>query len=230
MTSPSPTPAELTPSVQSPTTPGQYDLLQNADATQYRLTTILPTNLSPSVQSPTTPRTIWYTDRMHWYVVLDWPSLIEPTCTQPYYTENSITYWEMHTYPGQMDPPHWAQVYSALLHQNSITYWQMQTYPGQTDIPHPLANLTKVYRDLLHQYTMTLQNADIPSVMYPLIKPSCTEPCYTRTVWPIGLCRGTYCQLTPPTNQAHIYRILLHQDSMTYYRMHCYTSANSYPC
>ena len=25
-----------------------------------------------------------------------------------------------------------------------------------------------------------------------------------------------------PPNSAHLYRALLHQDSMTYYRMHCY--------
>ena len=33
--------------------------------------------------------------------------------------------------------------------------------------PHPLANQTQVYRALLHQDSMTLQNADIPSVNVP---------------------------------------------------------------
>ena len=43
----------------------------------------------------------------------------------------------------------------------------MQTYPGQTDTPTPSANQTQVYRALLHQDSMTLQNADIPSVDVP---------------------------------------------------------------
>ena len=66
--------------------------------------------------------------------------------------QNSITYWQMQTYPGQTDPPNWPQVYIGLLH-NSIIYGHMQIYPGQTD-PH----------------------------LPPLIDPKCTEPYYTKTV------------------------------------------------
>ena len=59
--------------------------------------------------------------------------------------------------------------------------------------------------------------------MYPLlIEPECTEPYYTRTVWPIAECRGTQCHLTPRANWAHLYRALLHQDSVTYCRMQRY--------
>ena len=63
-----------------------------------------------------------------------------------------------------------------------------------------------------------LQNALLCSTHWypPLIEPTCTEPYYTRTVL---YCRNAYIT---PTNWAHLYRALLHLDSMTYYRIYCY--------
>ena len=55
------------------------------------------------------------------------------------------------------------------------------------------------------------------------MKPKCTEPYYTRTVLPIEECRHADIQRAdgPPThtNQAQVYRALLHQASITYRRM-----------
>ena len=103
----------------------------------------------------------------------------------------------------------------------------MQTYSGQTDTLTP-CKLNQVYRALLHQYSMTWLNADIPSVdvppnqaqLYrallhqdsmtyykmhcylvpidPPIEPTCTEPYYTKTVLPIDKCRHTQGRQTPP--------------------------------
>ena len=57
----------------------------------------------------------------------------------------------------------------------------------------------------------------------PQIKPKCIEPYYTRTVLPIEKCRHADIPMAdwtpPPTNQAQVYRALLHQDSITYRRM-----------
>ena len=92
------------------------------------------------------------------------------------------------------------------------------------DWPHP-THQVHLNRGLLYQDSMTYyKNVLVPSGNYPsLIEPTCTEPYYTRTVLPITECSGTKCWLTPPpANQAHLYRALLHQDSMTYYRMHWY--------
>ena len=117
--------------IQSPTTPGQYDLWQNA---------LVPSAnwLPPHANWAHLYRALLHQDsmnyyRMHWYLVpidpSNWAYLYWALLHQ-----DSITYWEMHTYPGQMDLP-LSQVYSSLLHQNSITYWQMHTYQGQMD-PH----------------------------------------------------------------------------------------------
>ena len=78
------------------------------------------------------------------------------------------------TTPGQYDllqialvpsadgpPTNWAHLYRALLHQDSMTYYRMHWYLVPID-PSPL-----------------------------LIESTCTEPYYTRTVWPIPKCIGT---------------------------------------
>ena len=126
----------------------------------------------------------------------------------------------MQTYPGQMPPTNWCQVYITLLHQNSITYWQMQTYPGQMD---PSANQPQVYRALLQQTVVPIDKCWHTWGRWsspPQIEPKCTVPYYTKIVWNCTL------QMYPvpmyPPNWAHLYRALLHQDNMTYCRMQRY--------
>ena len=64
----------------------------------------------------------------------------------------------------------------------------------------------------------------------PLIKLKFTEPYYTRTVLPIEECRHTEIPKAdgpPSTNQAYMYRALLHQDSITNSRMQAYWDTQS---
>ena len=152
-----------------------------------------------------------------------------------------------------------AQVYRALLHQDSMTLqnadvpsanWPSQIKPKCTvpyytktvlpidkcrhtqgrQTPSPPANWTQVYRALLHQYSMTWQNADITS---DNVSPNWAQLYRallhqdSMTYW---IMQRYLLLIDTPTNQAHIYRILLHQDSMTYYRMHCYVVPIHTPC
>ena len=76
-----------------------------------------------------------------------------------------------------------------------------------------------MYRTLLHQDSITLQNADIPSAIVPpnqaiLYRALLHQD--SMTYLQNALVPSADC---PPANHAHIYRALLHQDSMTYYRM-----------
>ena len=171
----------MSPLVQSPTTPGQYDLIQNT--------------LVPSADWP--PPANWaylYRALLHQDSITSWrmqrnlvptdPSQVtlsvhSPTTPQQYYLLRNA-------YIPRGDAPHQAQVYSSLPHQNSINYWQMQTYPGHMDSPTP------------HELNPSVQSPTIPqqydiaqcrctqcqsTPQHLLIKPSVTETYYSRAVW-----------------------------------------------
>ena len=107
----------------------------------------------------------------------DPPPLIDPNCTEPYYTKpvEPIEKWGG-------PPTNQTKVYRALLHQTSRTYWEMRR-PSPTNWP-------QVYRALLHQTSMT----------YWEMRP-----------YPV--------QMDAPFNKAQLYRALLNQDSITYWEM-----------
>ena len=125
-------------------------------------------------------------------------------------------------------------MYRNLLHQTSITYGEVQTYPVQADPPNRpyTANPAQVYRALLHQTSITYWKMRRPS---PLIEPKCTESYYTKPVDSIETYAHTQCRWTPqsspsvespttpkrpsPTNQAQVYRDLLHQTNIIYWDM-----------
>ena len=118
-----PSPTNWPPSVQSPTTPNQYNLLR--------------TEAIPSADEPPTSR--------------PYPAN-QPNVYRALLHQTSITYWEMRPYPVQTDTPQSspsvqstttskrpsptnpAQVYRDLLHQTSITYWEMRR-PSPTNWP-----------------------------------------------------------------------------------------------
>ena len=124
--------------------------------------------------------------QMYWDTQSRWkPPLIDPQCTEPYYTRTVLPIAECRCtkIPEQMVPPIESNV-------------QSPTTPGQM----PIEACTACWDT---------------QMMTPLIGPTCTEPYYTRTVWPITECIGNTSQMNPPPwliNQ--LYRALLHQDSM----------------
>ena len=80
---------------------------------------MVPCYLTPSVHSPTTPEKYDLLQNAllcstHWY-----PLLLEPTCTESYYTRTVCAYWY---------PPNWAPLYRAQLHQDSMTYYRICCY------------------------------------------------------------------------------------------------------
>ena len=110
----------------------------------------------------------------------DIPPQSDPICTESYYTSDSMTY-DIVQY--QMDPHINPTCRESYYTRSVCTYWTMQRYIVPVDLPTPSPlNRAQVYRVLLHQDSMTLQNADVPSANWPShIKPKCTEVYYTRT-------------------------------------------------
>ena len=172
------------PSVQSPTAQNQYNLLSNMD---------IPSADGPPNWAQVYRALLHQTSRTYWEMrrpsPANWPQvnrallhqtsrtywemrrptlLIEPKCTEPYYTK-PVELIEKYGYTQCRQTPNWAQVYRALLHQTSRTYWEMRR-------PSP-ANQPQVYRALLHETSRTYADICIyPVQMDPPIVPKCTEP------------------------------------------------------
>ena len=136
--------------------------------------------------------------------------------------QTSETYWEICTYPVQMDRPIEPKCTKPYWHQTSRTYWEIQTYQVQMDT---CTNWTQVYRALLHQTSRTyweIQTYPVqmdtctnwaqvyrallhqtsgtyweictyPVQMDPPIEPKCTELCYTKPVETIEKWGGPPC-------------------------------------
>ena len=68
-----------------------------------------------------------------------------------------------------------------------------------------------------------MTNAEIPRAdgpVPPQVEPKCTAPYSIKTVWNCTMQMNQ--MLMYPPNWDHLYRALLHQDSMIYYRIHWY--------
>ena len=121
----------------------------------------------------------------------------------------------MHCYLVPIDTPtNWTYLYRALLQQDSIMYYRMHWFLVPMD-PPKLSQLVQSHTTLKQYYL--LRNAYTPRADGLAIKPTCTEPYYTKTVLPIDKCRDTHGRQTPQPlpNWTQVYWALLHQDSMT---------------
>ena len=188
--------------------------IEKSTHTQGRQT---PHKLSTGLQNPTTPGK--YDLSKNWNI----PPANQAQVYRDPLHHDSMSYWEIDTYPGQMDPPNWAQVYISLLHMDNIIYWEIETYQGQIDpllieykstesILHqysmsyweintypgqtiPPANWAQVYRALLDQHSMSYWeiNTYPGQTESPWIQHRSSETYYTRILWPIEKFRHTPC-------------------------------------
>ena len=162
--------------------------------------------------------------------------------------QTSITYWDICTYPVQMDhPTDWAEVYRVLLNQTCRTYWEMRrpsptnsspivqspTTPNQCNL---LRNEAIPSADGHPQLSQSVQSPTDTKPVEPiekyrhtqcrwtptLIELKCTEPYYTKPVEPIEKCICTYHSADGSPNWAKVYRPLLHQTSRTYWEIQTY--------
>ena len=142
-------PHKLTPSVQSPTTPHQYNLLRNEEALlllmdpkftePYYTKTVEPIEKYRHTQCRQTPPNQAQVNRalLH-QISITYCKMKRPSPMKWLHVyrallhQTSTTYWEM----SRPSPVNWPQMYGALLHQASSTYWEIQTYPVQTDPPN----------------------------------------------------------------------------------------------
>ena len=148
---------------------------------------------------------------------------IEPSDTEPYYTRSV---WPLP--PPSIEPSGIELYYTrSVWHMEECRCIQLRCSPS--------LNWTYWYRALLHQVSLTCGRMQMyPGQMFPTpIKPSGTEPYYTRSVWPPSPPSidpsGTEPYHTrscwsPSLNWTYWYRALLHQVSLTCGKM------QTYPC
>ena len=202
--------------VQSPTTPGQFDMWKNANVPSSDVPPLLQSHLV--VQSPTTPGHV------------DPSPSMEPSGTEPYYTcqfamwknadvhrsdvppqSNAVV--QSPTTPGQFDPlplPQLNQVVQSPTTPAQFDRWKNADIPS-SDVP-PSCNHTWWYRALVHQVMLTL----LPQ--WNLVVQSPTTPGQFAMWKNADMPRSD----VPPANWTKWYRALLHQVSLTCGRMQMY--------
>ena len=219
---------QLSPSVQSPTTPKQYYLWRNQDISRADRP---PTNQAQVYRALLHQKSITYGEIKTYPGQMD-PLLIEHRFTEPYYTKTVLPMEKSRHIQGRQTPTDQTQVYRALPHQNSITYGEIKTYPGQMDpllIEHrftepyytktvlPMEKSRHIQGRQTPQSSPSVQSPTTPKQYYLwrnqdisrapwLIVHKFTELYYTKTVLPIEKSRHI-----SPTIQTQLYRALLHQ-------------------
>ena len=129
--------------------------------------------LSPLVVNPTTPWQYDIAECRHTQCQLT--PQIKPNCTDSYYTR-TVWHLRMQTYPVLIDPPTPPQINPTCTepyYTRTVWHWRMQMY----QVPMKPHTYSQVYRALLYQDSMTLQNSDVPSPMHSSI-PSYGIKCY----------------------------------------------------
>ena len=174
-------PHKLSTGLQSPTTPGYYDLLINLDI--------------PPVNQAQVHRALLHHENMRYWEIETYQGQID---LMP--IEHNL---QLPTTPGQYEllknqhitkadrsPANQAQVYRALVDQDSMSYWEINTYQGR-QTPHKLST---GLQSLLPQDNMTYWEIETYQghIDPELIEYMSTEPYYTSTVWAID--KSAYTQ------------------------------------
>ena len=160
--------------VQSPTTPGQFDMWKNANIPRSDVPS--PPSIEPSGTEPYYTRSCW---------PLPQSNLVVQSPTTP----GQFDMWKNADIPRSDVPP------------PSIKPSGTEPCYTRSCWPLPQSNLVVQSPTTPGQFDMW-KNADIPrsDVPPPSIKPSGTEPCYTRSVWHVEKCRCTQVRCTPSLN------------------------------
>ena len=121
----------------------------------------------------------------------------------------------MHIYPGQMDPhPQSSPMCTVPFYTITVLPIDKCRHTQGRETPSPALQIKPKCTDLYYTRTVWYcRMQTYPVLIDPQIKPKCTDPYYTRTVWH---CRMQMYQVTMyPPPLPPMYRVLLHQDSMT---------------
>ena len=208
-----------------PTTPKQYYLWRNRDismadgpltnwAQLYRA--LLHQNSMThgeiethpgQMDSPTANQTQVYRALLHQDSISYWeimtnpgqmnPPLIEPKCTEPYYTRTVLAIEKSWHTQGRWNPMLNEHKFTEPYCTNTVLAMEKSRHTRGRWTP---TNQLQVYRALLHQNSITYGEIETHSgQMNPplLIKPKCTEPYYTRTVLAIEKSWHTQGRWTP---------------------------------
>ena len=197
--------------VQSPTTPGEFDMWQNAHIPR----SDVPPLIEPSGTEPYYTRWVWHVAECICTQVRCTPLLIKPNGSEPYYTRSNEFKISDEMYP----PP---CSLNAVL-QSPMTLGQFDMWKN-ADVPPPLLVKCSVTE---HYYTRQVWNVAECRMhkTWSVLKRQIYTPHSLSLVLLSPTTPGQYDLMKnadvpsadlPPTNQASWYRTLLHQVSWTF--------------